>query len=373
MNPIVSSPKERPGTHVSHQVISNFFSRARAQHLPPPPCFLPPPPPTTHAMSRPWVLVTPSSRGIGFALTRHLLRTTTLPILATARRDPSAVKARLLQDLGDLPSPPATTSAKSPPPAAAAAPEDRLHVLPLDVTSEPTVEAAAQRARELFPPDGGGEGGQRYHLRLAFAVPGVLHPEKSLAQVDAGRALETYRVNALGPLLLMKHFAGFLPRRRTRLLDDGGGEGGEHHHHQQQQHQHPPGEEGGSGAGGAAETRLPPQRAVWLNMSARVGSVSDNRKGGWYSYRSSKAAVNALTRTFDLHLAAASGDRAMAVAYHPGTVRTDLSREFWATVEEGKLFEVGYAVERMVKVVTEEVGIEGRGRCWDWKGEEILP
>lgn len=286
-------------------------------------------------MSRPWILITPSSRGIGHALTRHFLRTTTLPILATARSDPSGVKASLLRDL-DLPTNQATTAIPTP--------EDRLHVLPLDVTSEPTIASAAERARELFPP---GTGNNDWHLRLAFAIPGILHPEKSVAQVDAEKALDTYRVNTLGPLLLMKHFGGFLPRRRTNFA---------------------PEEE----ARGQAHTRLPPH-AVWLAMSARVGSTSDNRKGGWYSYRSSKAGVNALAKSFDLQLAAASGERAMALAYHPGTVRTDLSREFWGTVEERKLFGVEYAVERMVKVATGEVGIEGRGRCWDWKGKEILP
>lgn len=108
-------------------------------------------------------------------------------------------------------------------------------------------------------------------------------------------------------------------------------------------------------------------------MSARVGSTSDNRKGGWYSYRSSKAAVNSLTKTFDHQLVARSGEKAMALAYHPGTVRTDLSRDYWATVDKEKLFEPEFAVERMVEVVTDKVGLQGRGRCWDWQGQEILP
>lgn len=101
--------------------------------------------------------------------------------------------------------------------------------------------------------------------------------------------------------------------------------------------------------------------------------LQDNRKGGWYSYRSSKAAVNSLTRSFDLQLAARSGDKAMAMAYHPGTVRTDLSRDFWETVPKEKLLEPEFAAEKMVEVVTGKVGLDGRGRCWDWKGEGILP
>lgn len=290
-------------------------------------------------MSRPWILVTPASRGIGHALTRHLLQTTTLPILATARRDPESVKKSLLADLQTSSS---SSSSKDVPP-----PPDRLHVLPLDVTSEPSIAEAASRARELFPAEGskGGATSGGNHLHLAFTIPGILHAEKSPRQVDAEAALQTYRVNALGPLLLMKHFSDFLPRKQTEVLLE---------------------EQQGDGA-------ALPAHAVWLSMSARVGSVSDNKKGGWYSYRSSKAAVNQLVRSFDLQLLARSGERAMAMAYHPGTTKTDLSRDFWDSVETGKLFEPEDAAAKMVEVVTRKVGLEGRGRCWDWKAEEIMP
>lgn len=107
-------------------------------------------------------------------------------------------------------------------------------------------------------------------------------------------------------------------------------------------------------------------------MSARVGSTSDNSLGGWYSYRASKAGVNSITKSFDQWLKIRSGDNAMAIAYHPGTVKTGLSKEFWGNVKEGKLFEPEFAVEKMGEVFR-GVGLEGRGRCWDWKGEEILP
>ncbi|POR38784.1 C-factor [Tolypocladium paradoxum] len=107
-------------------------------------------------------------------------------------------------------------------------------------------------------------------------------------------------------------------------------------------------------------------------MAARVGSTADNRAGGWYSYRASKAAVFSLTRSLDLFLLARCGERALAVAYHPGTVRTDLSREFWRNVPEGRLFSPEYAAERMVHVIC-GLDVEQRGRCWDWKGEEVPP
>jgi NAD(P)-dependent dehydrogenase (short-subunit alcohol dehydrogenase family) len=107
-------------------------------------------------------------------------------------------------------------------------------------------------------------------------------------------------------------------------------------------------------------------------MSARVGSTTDNNLGGWYSYRASKAGVTSITKSLDLWLKTRSGENAMAIAYHPGTVKTGLSRGFWESVKEEKLFSPEYAVEKMVGVVN-GVGLDGRGRCWDWRGVEVLP
>ncbi|KAK0655973.1 oxidoreductase [Cercophora newfieldiana] len=248
-------------------------------------------------MSRPWILICPSSRGIGF----HY---------------PSPIRDNLLSDL--------ITPSDNP--------SGRLEVLPLDVTLENTVAATAQRAAELFPPD-------RHHLHLAFAIPGILHPEKSAQQVDYANALETFKVNALGPLLLMKYFSGFLPRKATTMDLEG--------------------------------SSLP-KHAVWVDMGARVGSIGDNRLGGWFSYRSSKAAVHSLTKCLDNQLYTKGGDKSMAMSYHPGTVKTDLSKEFWESVANDTLMEPEVAVEKMANVV---MGIRPaqRGRCWDYNGQEVPP
>ena len=161
--------------------------------------------------------------------------------------------------------------------------------------------------------------------------------------MDYDHALETYKVNALGPLVLMKWFHDFLPRKTTKMdLPEPGGAAGLPHH------------------------------AVWVNMSARVGSVSDNRLGGWYSYRSSKAAVNSLTKSFDHQLVTRSGDKAVAVSYHPGTMKTDLSRNYWETTPQDKLLAPEDAARLMVDGVA-GIGLEQRGRCWDYKGEEVPP
>lgn len=291
-----------------------------------------------------WALITPASRGIGLAVTRRVLQTTKVAVVATARKDLDKTREDVLGGLD--------------------VDESRLTVLKVDVTGasapplttnscssqftdEATIEAAASHCTSLFPQ-------KSHHLHLAFALPGILFPEKSPAQVSAADALLTYRVNTLGPLLLMKHFSPFLPTKRAALPDK---------------------------FNNTEYEGLQRDHAVWATLSARVGSISDNKLGGWYSYRSSKAGVNQLTKTFDNHLRTSSGEKAMAVALHPGTVKTGLSKEFWGSVKKEKLFEPEWVAERLVGLVTgcglekgvDDIGVDGRGRCWDWKGEEVPP
>lgn len=197
--------------------------------------------------------------------------------------------------------------------------------------------------------------GKSGHLHLAFAIPGILlDPEKHYSNIDAEDALRTFRVNTIGPMLLVKHFGKFLPKKSTQSRDEFGGSNED------------------------VYKGLNPDLAIWANMSARVGSISDNELGGWYSYRASKAAVNQVVRTFDNSLRIQSGDKAMAVGLHPGTVKTDLSKEFWSSTRPEKLFEPDWIAERLVGLLT--TGLDGkgirigaRGRCWDWDGKEISP
>ncbi|KAL6721863.1 hypothetical protein ACLMJK_000968 [Lecanora helva] len=260
-------------------------------------------------MSKPWTLVSPASRGIGLQLARRLLRTTDLPVVATARKDLSKIREELLEGLD--------------------VDKQRLEVLKLDVTDESTISAAASHCSSRFPSS---------YLRLAFCIPGILHPEKSPSQIDHTKALQTFQINTLGPLLLSKHFSPFLPKKSTTVspLDN------------------------------------LPSSAVFALMSARVGSISDNSLGGWYSYRASKAAVNSIAKSVDIYLRQRCGDNAMCVALHPGTVKTGLSEEFWNSTPQEKLFTPEFAAEKLIEVVN-GVGIDGRGKCWDWKGEEISP
>ena len=110
---------------------------------------------------------------------------------------------------------------------------------------------------------------------------------------------------------------------------------------------------------------------MWVSVSARVGSIGDNKLGGWWSYRASKAGLNQAVKTLDLWLERRAGERGMAVVVHPGTVRTRLSREFWEEVErKGKLMEEEEAAGKILDTVM-GLGVEARGRFWDYKGEEI--
>lgn len=86
------------------------------------------------------------------------------------------------------------------------------------------------------------------------------------------------------------------------------------------------------------------------NLSARVGSIGDNRLGGWYSYRASKAALNQLTKTMSLELAR-KNQKVAAVLLHPGTVDTDLSQPFQRNVVPEKLFTKERAIRQLLKVV----------------------
>lgn len=208
----------------------------------------------------------------------------------------------------------------------------------LTQADENTIEKAAEEAKKLFPP-------KENHLHLGFCIPGILFPERSPTKIQQRKIMHSFGVNTIGPMLMFKHFCEFLPKKSTDISLPS-----------------PPSD---------SDFTLP-QQAVWLNMSARVGSTTDNKLGGWYSYRASKAAVNSVTKGEDIWLEARSGEKAMAMSYHPGTVRTGLSESFWDSVKQGQLFSPEFAVEKMVGVVG-RVGLEGRGRCWDWRGEAVPP
>ncbi len=144
----------------------------------------------------------------------------------------------------------------------------------LDLADEASVAAAAA----ALAPAG------RFHLLVNAA--GLLHgpgfqPEKKLGDLHQAQLLATFTANAIGPALLLRHFSPLLDR----------------------------------------------QRALLAMLSAKVGSIGDNRLGGWYSYRASKAALNMLVKTASIEVAR-THPQAVLVALHPGTVNSALSAPF---------------------------------------------
>jgi NAD(P)-dependent dehydrogenase (short-subunit alcohol dehydrogenase family) len=237
----------------------------------------------------PFALVCPSTRGLSLALTRQLLRSTTLPVYATYRSgSPLAVANDILSPLKNVD-------------------DSRLKMLPLDLTREDSIAAAVRQLSESLPKD------QEPYIHTAFMTGGILHVEKQPADLDASIMQQTFQINVISHLLLIKHFARFLPKAHSVAAD---------------------------------KDKL----AKWVHITARLGSVTDNKRGGWYSYRASKAALNQVVKTFDRQLQQGNS-QAICVGIHPGSVKTSLSKPFWNSVAKGTLFEPDFAAERIVQVV----------------------
>jgi len=189
----------------------------------------------------------------------------------------------------------------------------------LDVREEASIAAAAARAAKGPAPT------------LVVVATGLLHgegiaPEKSMAELGAPAMAELFAVNAIGPALVAKHFLPIMPK-----------------------------------AG----------RCVFAALSARVGSIADNKLGGWYGYRASKAALNQLIRTLAIE-ERRRNDRSIVVALHPGTVDTALSRPFQANVRADQLFAPDRAAVQLLDVI-DGLKAPDSGRHFGWDGAEIAP
>ena len=155
---------------------------------------------------------------------------------------------------------------------------------------------------------------------------GIAPPERSLRALDAGSMLQSYRINAIGPALVAKHMLPLLPR-----------------------------------AG----------RSVFAALSARVGSIGDNRLGGWHAYRASKAALNMILRNLAIELARTHPE-AVCLGLHPGTVDTGLSRPFQGGVGRDKLFTPEFAAARLLAVIKAATPAQS-GQVLAWDGTPIPP
>ena len=152
-----------------------------------------------------------------------------------------------------------------------------------------------------------------------LAPPGA-RPEKALAEIDAETMMRTFAVNALGPALVLRHVPGLLPR------------------------------EG---------------RSVVGVMTARVGSIGDNRLGGWYAYRASKAAANQIVRTASIEIARRRPG-AVVVALHPGTVDTAFTSAYPAHAKAAPA-----EAARALLDCLDRLGPADSGRFFDAAGKEV--
>lgn len=143
-----------------------------------------------------------------------------------------------------------------------------------DLRDEASIAAYADYLQQFAP------------FHCVIVATGVLHsaefmPEKKLSDLNAAQLQESFLVNAIGPALVLRHFAPLMAK----------------------------------------------ERSVFACLSAKVGSIEDNRLGGWYSYRASKAALNMLLKTASIELAR-SKPHSIVLALHPGTVNSRLSKPF---------------------------------------------
>lgn len=104
-------------------------------------------------------------------------------------------------------------------------------------------------------------------------------------------------------------------------------------------------------------------------FSARVGSISDNRLGGWYSYRASKAALNMMIKTAAIEFARRAKNIKL-IAFHPGTTDTPLSKPFQKNVPSNKLFTSEFVAKQLLEIV-EKAPLDQTASYLDWQGESI--
>ena len=112
-------------------------------------------------------------------------------------------------------------------------------------------------------------------------------------------------------------------------------------------------------------------RSTFAFLSARVGSITDNNLGGWYSYRSSKTALNQIIKNFSIEIKR-SNPNAIFVGLQPGTVKSFLSKPFEKNVKADKLFTPDYSAKKLLKVI-DNLKSKDSGKIFAWDGEEILP
>ena len=197
---------------------------------------------------------------------------------------------------------------------------DRVKNLFLDIEDEESIKNCIKNLPENIKFD------------LIFVATGILHnnndifPEKSIKDINQSKLEKVLLVNTIGPTLVGKYF---IPHLRKD------------------------------------------SKSIFAFLSARVGSISDNKLGGWYSYRASKTALNQIIKNFSIEVRR-SNPNAIFIGLQPGTVKSFLSKPFEKNVRPENLFTPEYSATKMLEVI-DNLSLEDTGKVYAWDGEEIQP
>ncbi|MBR51141.1 MAG: short-chain dehydrogenase [Gammaproteobacteria bacterium] len=196
----------------------------------------------------------------------------------------------------------------------------RIKDIFIDIEDEDSIKTAVKAIPESIKFD------------LVFVATGMLHdddnifPEKSIKDIEHKKLHKILSVNIIGPTLVGKYFIPYLAKDK---------------------------------------------KSVFAFLSARVGSISDNKLGGWYAYRSSKAALNQIIKNFSIEIKR-TNPTAIFVGLQPGTVKSFLSKPFEKNVRSDKLFSPEYSAKNLINLIKNLTPNES-GKLLAWDGEEIQP
>lgn len=168
-------------------------------------------------------------------------------------------------------------------------------------------------------------------IDLVIVATGMLHdketmPEKALKELTADNMQKLFNANVIVPSLLGKYF---IPKLNAENM------------------------------------------SIFAVLSARIGSISDNKIGGWYAYRASKSALNMIIKNASIEVARRNKS-AIIIGLHPGTVNSHLSSPFQNNVPKDKLFSADYSAQKLYQVM-QNLTPSQSGKCFAWDGQEIQP
>ncbi len=253
----------------------------------------------------PFVVVNTATRGIGLEYAKQSLETSNAMVLALARR----VSPKLLELKNAFP--------------------ERLTVIEnYDLEQQESIEVAGKTINEIISRHSNG------YISVLFNAAGILGdgkntagPERSISDIDRTWLEKTLNINMIGHVMLTKALSPLFKMKRPI----------EH------------------------KTKI-------VYVSARVGSIGDNKLGGWYSYRISKSALNMFVKTLSLEL---KRFNCCCIAIHPGTTSTDLSAPFTKNVSNDKLFSTAHSVGLMMKVIDGLRFPDDNGKFYAYDNKEI--